>query len=139
VKPAFRKSEISRDNGAAVCDVGCCSKSWLVSSLLSDNLGTSPGSASTDGCNDLGRHNFLSQKLKAGIVSMVSVHCCAHRLASACCYTAADLYSMVYETAKVLYCNYGIALLLHCCDRFAWRCIRLQRKQKVGSCNAHAK
>jgi len=43
----------------------------------------------------------------------------AYALASACYYTAADLCSMVYET-------YGIALLLHCCDRFAWQCIRLQ-------------
>jgi len=64
----------------------------------------------TDGCNVIGRHNFLAQKLEAKIVSMVSVYCHAHRLASACYYTAADLYSTVYETAKafaimeVFYC-----------------------------------
>jgi len=44
--------------------------------------------------------NFLAQKLEAKIVSLVSVHCHAHRLVSACYYPAADLYSMVYETAK---------------------------------------
>jgi len=31
-----------------------------------------------------------------------AVHSHAHRFASASCYTAADLYSMVYETAKAL-------------------------------------
>jgi len=56
----------------------------------------------TDGCNVVGRHNFLAQKLEAKMVSMVSVHCHAHRLASACYYTAVDLYSMVYENAKAL-------------------------------------
>jgi len=44
--------------------------------------------------------NFLAQKLEAKIVSLVSVHCHAHRLVSACYYPAADLYSMVYGTAK---------------------------------------
>jgi len=53
----------------------------------------------TDGCNVVGRHNFVTQKLEAKIVGMVPVHCHAYRLASACYYTAADLYSMVYETA----------------------------------------
>ena len=38
----------------------------------------------TDGCNVVGRHNFLTQKLEAKIVGMVSVHCHAYRLASAC-------------------------------------------------------
>jgi len=57
----------------------------------------------TDGCNVIGQHNFLVQKLKAKIVSLVSVHCHAHRLASASYNTAADLYSMVCETAK--HCN----------------------------------
>jgi len=37
----------------------------------------------TDGCNVIGRHNFLAQKLEAKIVSLVIVHCHAHRLASA--------------------------------------------------------
>jgi len=50
---------------------------------------------------------------------MVFVHCHAHRLTSACYYTAADLHSMVYETAKALYCNYGSPLLFHRCDRLA--------------------
>jgi len=56
----------------------------------------------TDGCNVIGRHNFLAQKLEAKIVSLVSVHSHAHRFASTSCYTAVDLYSMVYETAKAL-------------------------------------
>jgi len=30
-------------------------------------------------------------------------------------------------------------LLFHRCDRLAWRCIRLQWRQKVHSCSAHAK
>jgi len=40
--------------------------------------------------------------MEAKFVSLVTVHCHAHHLASACYYTAADLYSMVYETAKTL-------------------------------------
>jgi len=56
----------------------------------------------TDGCNVMSRHNFLAQKLEAKIVSLVSAHCHAHRLASGCYYTAADLYSVVCETVKAL-------------------------------------
>jgi len=56
----------------------------------------------TDGCNVIGRHNFLPQKSEAKIVSLVSVHRHAHRFALASITTAADLYSMVYETAKAL-------------------------------------
>ena len=52
------------------------------------------------GCKIMGWHNFLVQKLEAKIVRMVSVHCNAHRLASTCYYTAAELYSMLYETSK---------------------------------------
>jgi len=44
---------------------------------------------------------WLLQQM-AAIVSLVSVHCRGHRLASASYYTAADLYSMVYETVKAL-------------------------------------
>jgi len=33
----------------------------------------------TDGCNVIGRRNFLTQKLEAKILSLVSVHCHAHR------------------------------------------------------------
>jgi len=40
------------------------------------------------------------QQLEAKITRMVSVHCNAYRLTSTCYYTAAELYSMVYETAK---------------------------------------
>jgi len=50
----------------------------------------------------IGRHCFLAQKLEGKIVSVVSVHCIAHRVASACFYAAADLYSMVCENAKAL-------------------------------------
>jgi len=57
----------------------------------------------TDGCNVIGWHIFLAQKLEAKIVSLVSVRCHAHSLASASYYTATDFYSMVYETAKALY------------------------------------
>jgi len=53
-------------------------------------------------CNVMGPHNFLAQNLEAKIVSMVSVQCHAHRLASACYFPAAYLYNMVYETAKAL-------------------------------------
>jgi len=55
----------------------------------------------TDSCSVIGPHNFLAQKLEAKIVSLVSVHCHAHRFGLNY-YTAADLYSMVYETAKAL-------------------------------------
>jgi len=50
----------------------------------------------------IGRHNSLAQKLEAEIIRMASLRCHAHRLASACCYTAADLYSTEDETAKAL-------------------------------------
>jgi len=73
------------------------------------------------------------------IIRMVSVHCHAHRLVLACYYAAADLCSLVYETAKALSCNYGSVLLFHRYDRLAWRCIRLQWRQKVGICSAYAK
>jgi len=33
----------------------------------------------TDGCHDLGRNDFLAQKLEAIIISLVSVHCHVHR------------------------------------------------------------
>ena len=62
----------------------------------------------TDCCNVVGRHIFLAQNLEAKIVSLVSAHCHAHHFASAPYCTAADLYSMVYETAKALSCNYGV-------------------------------
>ena len=60
------------------------------------------------------------------IVSLLPVHGHAHRFASASYYTAADLYSMLYETAKALSCNYGNVLLFYRFDQLAWRCIRLQ-------------
>jgi len=56
----------------------------------------------TDGGNVIGRHNFLAQKLEAKIVSLVSMHCHAHRLASVSYYTAADSNSIMYETTKAL-------------------------------------
>ena len=56
----------------------------------------------TDGCNVIGRHNFLAQTSEAKIVSLISVHSHAHHFASASYYTATDLYSVVYETAKAL-------------------------------------
>ena len=93
----------------------------------------------TDGCNVTDRHNFLAQKLDAKIVRMVSVHCHEHRLVSACYYVAADMYSLVYETAKALSCNYRSVLMFHRCGRLPWRCIRLQWRQKACSCSAHAK
>jgi len=50
----------------------------------------------------IGRHNSLVQKLEREIIRMVPVHCRTHRLSSVSYFTAADLYSMVYETAKAL-------------------------------------
>ena len=52
-----------------------------------------------DGCNVIGRHNFLEQKLEAK-KSLISVYCHAHHLSAVSYYTAADLYSVVYETMK---------------------------------------
>jgi len=45
----------------------------------------------TDSYNVIGRHYFLALNLEVKIVSMVSLHCHAHRLASAYYCTAADL------------------------------------------------
>jgi len=56
----------------------------------------------TDSCNVISRHNFLAQKLEEEIVRMVPVHCHSHRFALASYCIAADLYSMVCETAKTL-------------------------------------
>ena len=56
----------------------------------------------TDGCNVIGRHNFAAQKLKVKIVSLVYVHSHVYRFALASCYSAAELYSLVYETVKAL-------------------------------------
>jgi len=56
----------------------------------------------TDGCNVIGWHIFLAQKLEAKIVSWVFVRCHKRRLALASYYTATDLYGMVYETTKAL-------------------------------------
>jgi len=56
----------------------------------------------SDSCNVIGWLSFLPQKLEAKIVSLVSVHFHAHRLALAFYYAAADLHSMVYETAKAI-------------------------------------
>ena len=81
-------------------------------------------------------------KLEVKIVSLVSVHCHAHRLALASYNTVTDFYSMVYETAKVLPCDFGSVLLFHRCDRLAWRCIMHQTTMKTNSrysCSAHAK
>jgi len=48
------------------------------------------------------------------------------RTASASYYTAAGLYSMLYETAKALSCGCENVLLFHRCDQLSWRCIKLQ-------------
>jgi len=40
--------------------------------------------------------------LEAKIESLLSVYCHAHRLALASYYTVADLYRMLYKTAKAL-------------------------------------
>ena len=84
-----------------------------------------------DGCSVVGRNIFLAQRLEAKSVSLVSVHCHAHRLASASYSTAAGLYNMVYETAKALSCNYGSALLFHRCDRLGWGCVMHQTTMKT--------
>jgi len=84
----------------------------------------------------ISRHNSLAQKLKAEIIRIVSVHCYAHRLTSACCYTAADLYSVRKCESTLM--QLWKCLLFPLRSAF-WRCIRLQWRQKVGSCNAHAK
>jgi len=49
----------------------------------------------TDGCNVIGRLNFLAQKLEAKSVSLVTVYCHPHRPALASYYTAAELYNIV--------------------------------------------
>ena len=66
-----------------------------------------------DGCNVVGRHIFLAQRLEAKSVSLVSVHCHAHRLASASYCTAAvqvctvwctKLRKHIHAITEVLYC-----------------------------------
>jgi len=52
---------------------------------------------------------LLLQQMDA-IVSLVSVHCRGHHLASVSYYTAADFYSTVYKTAKTL-CKKALQLL----------------------------
>jgi len=91
------------------------------------------------GCSVSDRHNSLAWMLEAEIVTMVYVYCYAHRLASACCYTAADLYSMGYENVKALQCNNGTLLLFHRCDRLtgdASDCIEDKRSAVQRACEA---
>jgi len=64
---------------------------------------------------------FVGRKLEAKIISRLYVHCHAHRLDSACYYTAADLYSMVYETAKALSMQLWKCFTFCRCDQLAWR------------------
>ena len=78
----------------------------------------------TDGCNVIGRHNFLAQKLEAEIVtynfvSMVSMHCHAHPFASTSYYTTADLYTMLYETAVVVISDSNMSLSVSSEDSIA--------------------
>ena len=93
----------------------------------------------SDGYNIIGWHNFLAQMVEAKIASMVSVRCHAQRLASACYFPAADLYSRCLKlrkhfnaTVKVLYCFTVAISLPGAASDLQWR-------QKVGSCSAHGK
>ena len=76
----------------------------------------------TDGCNVIGRHNFLSQNLEANIVSFVS---------------APPHFGLLLYCRRFVQC--GVRNCKSCNYRLAWRCIRLQWRQKVGSCSAHTK
>jgi len=90
------------------------------------------------GCNVLGWHMFLSQKLEAKIVSLVSVHCHTMRTASLRPLTILPQVCTVW-CAKLRKHFNAIMEVFHRCDRLAWQCIRLQWREKVGSCSAHAK
>jgi len=79
----------------------------------------------TDGCNVIGRLNFLAQKLEAKIVSLVTVYCHAHRFALASYYTAADLYSFV-RTKLQKHFNAIMEVFFWRCDWLAWRRTKLQ-------------
>jgi len=46
---------------------------------------------------------------------------------------------MVYTKLRKHFAFMQVFTVSRRCDRLAWRCMRLQCKQKVGSCNAHAK
>jgi len=65
----------------------------------------------------IGQDNSLAQKLEAEILRMVSVRCHAHRLASACCYTAAYLYSVrkCESTLKQLWKFFTVSPLRSTC------------------------
>ena len=78
----------------------------------------------------IGRHIFLAQKLEAKIVKAWCL-CIVMRTASLPPLTVADLYSMLYETAKALSCNCGSVLLFHRCHRLAWQCIMHQTTTKT--------
>jgi len=94
----------------------------------------------TDGCNVIMPTQFSGADVGSEIISTVSVHCHAHRLASACDYTAAYLYIRCTKLRmhfsaimEVLYC---FTVLFH---RLAWPCIRLQWTQKFSSCSVRTK
>jgi len=91
-----------------------------------------------DGCNVIGRHNFLMQKLEAKIVSLVSVHYHAHHFTPAsitilpqiCTVWCTKLQKHFNAIMEVFYC-FTVAIGLPV-DASQWR-------QKVHSCSVHAK
>ena len=80
----------------------------------------------TDGCNVIGRHIFLAQKLETKIVSLVSVHCHSHRCASA---------------SRLLYCSrfvqYGVR---NCESTFMqlWKCFTVSPLRSACLAMHHA-
>ena len=91
----------------------------------------------TDGCNVIGRNNFLAQKLEAKIVSLVSVHSHAHRFCLL-------LFCRRFGQYGVRNCESTLMQLWKCftVSPFRSACLAMHQntlKTKVGSCRAHAK
>jgi len=70
---------------------------------------------------------------------MLSANCHAHRLASACCYTAVDLYSVrkCESTLMQSWKCFAVSPLQSACLEMHETIV--QWRQKVGSCSAYAK
>ena len=90
----------------------------------------------TDGCNVTGWLNFLAQKLEAKIVCLVTVHCHAHRLA-----WPLTTLPHICTVLCVRNCKKHLNAIMEVFFDVAigWWCIKLQWRQQVGSCSAHAR
>jgi len=83
----------------------------------------------------IGWHNSLQQNLEAEIMRIASVHCHAHRLNSACCYTAADLYSVrKCESTLIQWKGFTVSPLRSACLAMHFTIMKTKGRQLWHAC-----